>query len=389
MTKQSGVRQFSRLFLEGEGAIMPTENTMSTEERVLAALRCEQPDTVPVFIYLNPYVESWYTRESSYADVLKACKNYADIIYDWYFPSGFFHTVAQVPTESRQLSDGMIEHIRHTPAGRITSITKADWRGGGTIKRWITQPEDVERVLSIPFVPARPDLTEFFETKKHLAGKCVAQITFADPICIAGMVDEMVMAIWTIERRDLIKRMLDVAFERLFEQLKYCLDNNLGPIYYFNGPEYALPPLMSPADFDEFVIEYDTKLIDLIHSYPDKYVIIHSHGRVSNFLEKFADIGTDGLNVLEPPPIGDTILSDAKARIGDRVCLIGNIQYDDLARGTEARVEQLVAEAIAQGAAGGGFILSPCASPYERPLPEKAAKNFIHYLKMARKYGRY
>ena len=369
--------------------MMPTENTMSTEERVLAALRCEQPDTVPVFIYLNPCVESWYTREASYADVLKVCKKYADIIYDWHFPSEFFHTVAQVPTESRQLSDGMIEHIRHTPAGPITAITRTDWRGGGTIKRWITQPEDVERVISIPFIPARPDLTEFFETKKRLAGKCVAQVTFADPICIAGMVDEMVMAIWTIERRDLIKRMLDLAFERLFEQLKYCLDNNMGPIYYFNGPEYALPPLMSAADFDEFVIEYDTKLIDLIHSYPDKYVIIHSHGRVSNFLEKFADIGTDGLNVLEPPPIGDTILSDAKTRIGDRVCLIGNIQYDDLARGTEARVEQLVTEAIAQGAPGGGFILSPCASPYERPLPEKASKNFIHYLKMARKYGRY
>jgi uroporphyrinogen-III decarboxylase len=292
-------------------------------------------------------------------------------------------------TESRQLPDGLIEHIRHTPTGPITMITRADWRGSGTIKRWITRPEDVERVLSIPFVPARPDLTEFFETKKRLSGKCVAQVTFADPICIAGMVDEMVMAIWTIERRDLIRRMLDVAFERLFEQLKYCLDNDVGPIYYFNGPEYALPPLMSPSDFDEFVIKYDTKLIDLIHSYPNKYVIVHSHGRVSKFLEKFAGMGMDGLNVLEPPPIGDTILSDAKARIGEHVCLIGNIQYDDLARGTEERIEQFVVEAIAQGAPGGGFILSPCASPYERPLPEKASENLIHYLKMAKKYGRY
>ena len=368
---------------------MPTELTMSTEERVLAALRCEQPDTVPVFLYLNPYIESWYNKDTSYSDVLSACEKYADVVYDWSFPSGFFHTAAQIASESRQLSDGMIEHIRHTPAGPITTITKADWRGGGTIKRWITQPEDVERILSIPFVPMQPDFTAFFETKKRLSGKCVAQVTFADPICIAGLVDEMVMAIWTIERRDHIKRMLDVAFERLTYQIKYCLDNDVGPIYYFNGPEYALPPLMSPSDFDEFVVEYDTKLIDLIHSYPEKYVIVHSHGRVNKFLEKFADMGLDGLNVLEPPPIGDTILSNAKARIGDCVCLIGNIQYDDLARGTEERIEQLIAEAITEGAPGGGFILSPCASPYERPLPEKAAKNFIHYLKMARKYGKY
>jgi uroporphyrinogen decarboxylase len=92
---------------------------------------------------------------------------------------------------------------------------------------------------------------------------------------------------------------------------------------------------------------------------------------------------------LEPPPIGDVILSDAKRRVGDKMCLIGNIQYDDLARQSPGRVEELVKAAIRQGAPGGGFILSPCASPYERPLPAKAAGNFIHYLKTSRKYGAY
>jgi uroporphyrinogen-III decarboxylase len=116
---------------------------------------------------------------------------------------------------------------------------------------------------------------------------------------------------------------------------------------------------------------------------------VHSHGKVGKFLESFAGMGMDGLNVLEPPPIGDTLLSDAKARIGHRVCLIGNIQYDDLARGTQVSVERLVAEAIEQAAPGGGFILSPSATPYERPLPEQASRNLIHYLKMGRKHGGY
>ncbi len=372
-----------------ENAMVSAKTAMTIEKRVLTALRCEQPDRVPVFIYLNPYVERWYTADASYAEVLKACEEYADVIYDWGFPSGFFHTAARLKTETRQLADRRTEHICHTAAGPITSISRDDWRGAGTIKRWITQPEDVERILSLPYVPQRPDLTEFFETKKRLEGKCVAQATFQDPICCAGMFDETTMAIWTVERRDLIERMLDAAFERIMDQLRYCLENEVGPVYYFNGPEYALPPLMSPADFEEFVTAYDTKLVELIHSYPDKYVIIHSHGKVNQFLESFASTGTDGLNVLEPPPLGDTILSDAKARIGDRVCLIGNIQYDDLARGTEEEIERLVAEAIAQGGPGGGFILSPCASPYERPLPEKASKNLIHYLKMAIKHGGY
>lgn len=115
--------------------------------------------------------------------IVSLSREYADVIYDWYFPSGFFFTAAQMESESRQLSEGQIEYIRHTPTGPISMITKADWRGSGTIKRWVTQPEDVERILLIPYVTSRPDLTGFFETKKRLEGKCVVQVTFADPIC--------------------------------------------------------------------------------------------------------------------------------------------------------------------------------------------------------------
>jgi len=311
------------------------------------------------------------------------------VIYDWGFPSGLLFTAAQLETTKKDLGGGMTEHVMHTPAGPISMVTKADWRGGGTIKRWVSTVEDAERALSIPYVPSRPDLKPFFETKARLADRCVAQATFADPICIAGWIDAESLAVWTVEERGLVRRMLDVALERLVDQLRYCLEAGVGPVYYFNGPEVALPPLMSPRDFDEFVVDYDTQLIRLVHSYPGRLTIIHSHGRVNKFLERFAAIGTDGLNVLEPPPIGDTVLADAKRRIGDRVCLIGNVQYDDLARGSKEDVERLVREAIRDGGPGGGFILSPCASPYERPLPPKAAGNFVHYLKMGRRWGGY
>jgi uroporphyrinogen-III decarboxylase len=363
---------------------------MTTEQRVLTALRCEQPDRVPIFVYLNPYVNNeWYSKDPSYTKVLEACKQYADVIYDWYFPSGFFHTSAAIERETRQLANGDVEYIIHTHRSELLSISRADWRGGGTVKRWVTEPEDVEKLLSIPYVPARPDLKPFLDAKAQNGKQWVTQVTVDDPICAAGYIDEAAIAIWTIEHRDLLRAILDTAMERIINELKYCLDHGVGPIYYFNGPEYALPPLMSPGDFEEFVLEYDTKLMKLIHSYPGNYVIVHSHGRVGRFLENFATMEIDGLNVLEPPPIGDTLLSDAKKRIGKKVCLIGNIQYDDIARGTEDSIEQLAIEAIAQGGSGGGFILSPCASPYEQPLPEKAALNLIHYMRMGHKHGRY
>ena len=51
---------------------------MDTEERVLTALRCEEPDRVPIFIYLNPYIGS--ARDKSYNQLLDATREYADVI---------------------------------------------------------------------------------------------------------------------------------------------------------------------------------------------------------------------------------------------------------------------------------------------------------------------
>lgn len=363
---------------------------MTTKERVLTALRRGQPDRVPVFLYLNPYVDyPWYSRDPSYAEVLKTCEELEDVVYDWNFPQGLFFTTAEIETERRDLGAGIAEITWHTPAGPLTTVERNDWRGGGQVKRWIGGPEDLERALSVPYLPPRPDLTPFFAEKRRFGDRAVAQVTFSDPICGASWIDETALALMTIEARPRLKRFLDVMFDRVMDALRYCLEGGVGPIYYFNGPEYALPPLMSPDDFEEFVVEYDRRLVELVHQFDGTATIIHSHGRVNRFLERFAATGTDGLNVLEPPPIGDVVLANAKRRVGDQMCLIGNIQYDDLARGSPEEVERLVQDAIRQGAPGGGFILSPCASPYERNLSPRVAGNFIRYLQAARRWGKY
>lgn len=362
---------------------------MNVEQRVLTALRCEEPDRVPVFLFLNPYGNAWCTSEPSYAELLCVCEGLADVVYDSGYPFGPCFMPPEVPIEARDAGNGVVEHVIHTPAGPLRQLSRADWRGRGAITRWINTVEDARRVLSMPYTALTPDLTTFRAECARLGDRVVGQLTFPDPICIAGWIDEQTMALWTLEERGLLRELLDMAFERIQAALRHCLEAGAGPIYYFNGPEFALPPLMSPADFEEFVVAYDSRLVELIHSYPGRYVIVHSHGRVSRFLERFAAIGVDGLNVLEPPPMGDTVLADAKRRIGGQVCLIGNVQYDDIARGSEADVQRLVRQAIREAAPGGGFILCPCAAPYERPLPENAARNLIQFLRAGRRWGEY
>jgi len=83
----------------------------------------------------------------------------------------------------------------------------------------------------------------------------------------------------------------------------------------------------------------------------------HCHGQCGRFLELFADMGVDGVEPLEPAPFGDTVLADAKKRVGHRLVLSGNIPSQLFYTMTDDDVRQCVRQAIRDGAAGGGFTL--------------------------------
>lgn len=119
-----------------------------------------------------------------------------------------------------------------------------------------------------------------------------------------------------------------------------------------------------------------------------RYPIKHWIENVED-LDKFAEIGIDGLNVLEGPPMGDVEMADAKRRIGGRVCLCGNIEYDPMERGTPEEIEAKVNGIIEQAGVGGGLIVSPTASPYNPSLSPQTERNYIAMIQATRNYGRY
>jgi uroporphyrinogen decarboxylase len=62
-----------------------------------------------------------------------------------------------------------------------------------------------------------------------------------------------------------------------------------------------------------------------------------------------------GLHPLEPEAMA---LSDLKQRIGERVCLVGNISVDRLSRGAPDEIDALVAQAIRTAGPGGGYMVA-------------------------------
>lgn len=76
-----------------------------------------------------------------------------------------------------------------------------------------------------------------------------------------------------------------------------------------------------------------------------------------------AESGISGLECLDPPPLGDVLLEDAKRRVGHKVFIKGNIDpVNVLLRGDLETVEQDAIKRIRIGKPGGGFILSTACS---------------------------
>lgn len=367
---------------------------MTSQRRIVAALRKEKPDMVPVITWLNPFTKdayAWTWEDPSYKKLLDCVKKYGDA-YSVY-PAWDTCLISRNYKEKRRFKsdsgEELLEIEIETPKGSLTSIRQTK-HAGTTLKFWVEDEKDLEKLFSIPWQLQERDFTDFFKNKEILGEKGVINIDFCDPVCALEFIKPEPRAIWSIEKRSLIRNLLDIAFERQMKNLEYYLKNIGSPeiIFHFSGPEYVLPPLMSPKDFDEFVMRYEPKLVEKVHSY-GCLAIVHSHGKVNNFLEKFRDMGIDGLNVLEPPPVGDIILSNAKKRIGRNVCLIGNIEYSDLASLSKEEIQEKVKNCIKEAANGGGFILSPSCSCYESPIPQKTAENYITMIKACRKFGKY
>jgi hypothetical protein len=89
----------------------------------------------------------------------------------------------------------------------------------------------------------------------------------------------------------------------------------------------------------------------------------HTCGAIGDRLESIVDTGFDGIECLDPPPLGNVELEDAVHRIGGRAFIKGNIDpVNVLMRGSPDEIREDVRQRLAIGTNAPGFILSTACS---------------------------
>ncbi len=150
---------------------------------------------------------------------------------------------------------------------------------------------------------------------------------------------------------------------------------------------YAGGGFISPQDYRRFVLPFEQRIIaSFAAAHPDVPVYTHTCGRLADRLELLAETGTRGIDTLDPPPIGNVDLADAKRRVGARLFLKGNLDpVNTVWRGTPPQCLEEARRRIEIAAPGGGYILSTACSVPPHAPPE----NIRALVRAAEDYGYY
>ncbi len=337
---------------------------LRSEERVLRALRREEPDRVPHF--------EWLVDRKVRAALCPESKDHNDFAvrmgHDAVIADPIFRKEAVGP--GRWLSEW----------GYVTQDTQEEH--GIEVESPIKSMADFDH-----YVPPDPHAAGRYaaieQTLREYPGKAVIvhlNDVFSLPRYWMGM-ENLLMAIAT--EPELVKSLVDLSVRLNLEMAKEVAA--LGVKIVYTGDDYAgnLGPLMSPRHFRSL---FYPGLCQVVRGFKELglYVIKHTDGRLWPIIDMIVDSGIDCLDPIDPQ--AGMSLAEVKARYGQRIALKGNVDCAGLMTfGTPEEVTQATWETLRLGAPGGGFILSSSNSIHSSVKPE----NYWAMLVTLREYGQY
>ncbi len=291
----------------------------------------------------------------------------------------FFRT-AEEPSGS----SGYVDAVSTLNAGgrtlRSVFRKSLEKKHGYTREYMLKEPGDIEALLSLPYAPYPFSPDDYFEAEREMGDAGVVMLGLDNPVhALQRMTGSENLAIWSFERPELILEALEVFSARIRAHARAALENGIRGVFGWVGPEVCIPPLMSPGAFEKYVFDIDKPLADLVHNGGGR-VWVHCHGKMKGFLRRFAEMGADVLNPVEPPPMGDVALDEAFDIVGGSMALEGNIESHDVIMGSREDLGEKLRAAVEAGA-GRRFILCPCSGYAENAEPsENEIENWLFFI---------
>jgi len=371
---------------------------MTSRERLLAAIKLEKTDRVPVSTHelVGYNSHAFENKEPSYKNLMDFIREKTDCICMWSPWSDCRIALSSYPVQieytTKKEADCTETHATvHTPKGALTSTSRrfdniyTTWQ----TEYWCKSPEDVDKIMSVPFEPLTYNYSDYPRIRDEVGDRGIIMADASDPAFQAMPLMEFgESTVWVMTETEHYAKVVEEFHRRNMLNLENMLKTHTVDFYRIYGPEYMTPPYLPPSYFKRFVTPYLTEMVDMIHRYGG-LVRIHCHGKIKKVLNELLSCGADGLDPCESPPDGDITLRELKERTRGKLCLFGNLQLKMLEHANVREVHDYVRSCMDDAKKGGGYIIMPTAAPINVPLSAKTEENYRVYIETALEYGQY
>jgi uroporphyrinogen-III decarboxylase len=182
-------------------------------------------------------------------------------------------------------------------------------------------------------------------------GETLPFVTARGPLCTAGFVRSTTnLMVEIVENPEGSHRLIDLCTRVIIDWLKAqqkVIGDSVEGIFILDD----IVGFINEDHYMEFAHPYLKRICD---AFPDDWVkLYHNDAEVDACLDHLPDAGFNVLNWGKQKDI-----REVKARVGDRMCLMGNVNPLEIAvRGTPAEVHAATLDVL-EGSAGEGIILS-------------------------------
>lgn len=343
---------------------------MTGRERVIKALRLEEPDRLPTFEWIiHPGIIKALTGQESAIEFIRMMG--LDGIALGTETTDPTSTMKKVKVDNRHFRDEW-------------GIVRVSYDEYPNAVGHPIQSEKDMKFLSIPDPDAEYRFDNITEAMKELDGEKAVIIrlrdVFSQPRDLMGF-ENFLTGFYT--QPDLVTRLMEISVDYNTRLAKNARE--IGGEIIVVGDDIAdsKSTLISPEIYREMILPHFRRLI---RNFKDMgfYVIKHTDGNITDVID---DIISTGIDCLDPiDPLSGMDIGKIKDQYGSQVCLKGNIDcVRTLTEKSEAEVIAEVKDCILKASIGGGHIISSSNSLHSGISPF----NYKVFLEAIKDYGRY
>jgi uroporphyrinogen-III decarboxylase len=387
---------------------------MNSKERVSAAMNHEEPDRVPVMCQLslghyflncrdNPY-EIWFDSETFAKALVELQRRYEfDGILvnipgrpkDWktniksYKKAGSVEHICWKsgletvvpPDDNPQTYVGGREPLERADYKTIDIEDPATYRLSGYVWNTWHSPElwGIDRRADLSDTRAYPPwFTDTVKKVGQLAGDVSVHVEVFSPFThIMELFGYEQALIALVDAPEKCHKILAGLAKKVLAQVR--LYGSCRPDAILVSSAFAGAGFISRGMYSEFVAPYEDQVFRAINKEGCKSYV-HTCGAIGDRLDLMSETAVDGIDTLDPPPLGTVNLAEAKAKYGERFFFKGNLDsVNEMLNADEQTFEQAVKERIRIGRRGSGYILSSAcsAAPYVKPQRLKRLSELV------------